>query len=75
VLAVKVRGWHSGDEKLTAIGIGPCIRHAEKSCAAVFVLEVLVRKLGTVDAFAASAIMVCEISTLLQRVRHTMAIS
>jgi hypothetical protein len=63
-----MRSGYSGDEKLTAVGVGPSVCHAEKSCAAVPVLEVLVGKLGAVDAFAASTIVIGEVSTLLTRV-------
>jgi hypothetical protein len=68
VLAVKVGRWYSRDEKLAAVGVGTSIRHAEQPCADVLVLEILVSKLGAVDALAASSVVVGEVATLSARV-------
>ncbi len=73
MLAVEVGSGHGSNEKLTAVGVGSCIRHAEKPCAAVPVLEAFVGKLGAVDALTTGAIMVCEVSTLVQRIRMAAA--
>ena len=64
VFAVKVRSWDSGDKELAAVGVRARVGHAELSCAAVLVLEVLVGKLGAVDALAARAVVVGEVAAL-----------
>ena len=49
VAAIKMRGLHSGDEELTAVGILTSIGHGEKPRALVFELEVLVLELLAID--------------------------
>ena len=64
VFAVKVRSWDSGDKELAAVGVRARVGHAHHPGARVFVLEVLVRKLGAVDALAARAVVVGEVAAL-----------
>jgi hypothetical protein len=64
VLAVKVRGWNSCDEKLAAVSVGARVGHAEQPGADVLVLEVFVSEFGTVDALAPGAVVVGEVAAL-----------
>jgi len=69
VLAIKPRGDDSGDEELTAVGVGTSIGHGKKSGLAVLQFEVLISKLGTIDGFTTSTIATSEITTLKHELR------
>ena len=64
VLAVEVRGRHSGDEELTAVGVGTRIGHGQKTRSVMLQLEVLISKLRPVDALSASPITSSKVSAL-----------
>ncbi len=49
---------------LTAVRVRACVGHAELARLGMAELEVLIRKLVSVDGFTASAITLSEISTL-----------
>ena len=51
-------------DDLAAVGIGPSIRHGQKSGRIVLQLEVLVCKLFAVDALAAGSVMVGKVAAL-----------
>ena len=42
VFVVQVRGWHSGDEELAAIGVRPGVGHTQQAWLIMFELEVFV---------------------------------
>ena len=63
-------GWHSpggldgADEELTSVGVGTSVGHAQYTGLGVLEHEVLISKLGSVDALASSSIVVGEVTTL-----------
>ena len=64
VPAVEPAGDDGGDEELAAVGVLASVGHGEDSGACVTELEVLISKLGAIDGLAASAVAICEITTL-----------
>lgn len=64
VAAVEPGSGHSSDEELRAVRVGASVRHREETGAGVAHLEVLVGKLGTVNALAASTVASSEVTTL-----------
>jgi len=68
MLVVQPAGLHSGNEELTAIGVGPSISHGHNTRASVLQLEVLISELAAIDGLATSAIVVGEVSTLAHEV-------
>lgn len=68
VLVVEPAGLHSGNEELTAVGVGTSIGHGHDTRSGVLELEVFVSELATVDGLATSAIVVGEVTTLAHEV-------
>ena len=65
-----------GDEELRSVGVGAGVGHGEQPGGVMLHNEVLVIKLGTVDALSACAIKILKISTLKQWfIRELMKIS
>mmetsp|Transcript_53880 Transcript_53880/g.109830 ORF Transcript_53880/g.109830 Transcript_53880/m.109830 type:complete len:254 (+) Transcript_53880:116-877(+) len=64
VLAIEPGSGDGGDEELGAVGVGACVCHGQLSGLHVRELEVLVLKLGSVDALAAPAVSTGEVAAL-----------
>lgn len=69
MLPIQPRGLHCAQEELGTIGVRTSIGHGQDSRASVPQLEVLVRKLLTVDGPATSSIASSEVTTLTHEVR------
>jgi len=68
VLAIQPCGLYGGQEELGAVGVGASISHGQVSGSGVLQLEVLITELLTIDGFAASAVVVGEVSSLTHEV-------
>jgi len=64
VLAVEPFGLDGGDEELRSVRVLASVGHREPAWAVVLELKVLVSKLGTIDASAASAIAIGKVTSL-----------
>ena len=61
---------YSGDEELRTVGVGTSIGHGQQTRTGVLQLEVFIRELLAVNAFASSTISVGEVTTLNHEVRN-----
>jgi len=68
VLAIEPAGDDSGDEELTAVGVGTSVGHGKKSGLGVTHLEVLILELVAIDGLTTSAVATSEITTLKHEV-------
>lgn len=69
VLAIQEWRGYGGDEKLTSIGIGPAVSHAEQARSIMLQVEVLVGELvGAIDGGRAGAVAIDEVATLTHEV-------
>jgi hypothetical protein len=68
VLAIQPRGSNQGDEELRPVGVSTSIGHAKKTRGVVLDGEVLIVKLVTVDALAASTITTGKVTSLTHEV-------
>mmetsp|Transcript_23541 Transcript_23541/g.47740 ORF Transcript_23541/g.47740 Transcript_23541/m.47740 type:complete len:211 (-) Transcript_23541:702-1334(-) len=64
MLPIQVRRVLRRDEELTAVGARAGVGHGKEARSRVLHLEVLVRKLLSVDGLAAGAVALCEVSAL-----------
>jgi hypothetical protein len=64
VLSVQPRSVNGANEKLTSVGTGARVGHAQDSSALVLEVKVFVIKLVSVDALSAGTVVVGEITTL-----------
>jgi len=68
VLAVQPRGLGGAQEELGTVGVGSGVGHGQDAGSGVLQLEVFVGELGSVDGFAASAVVVGKIAALAHEV-------
>mmetsp|Transcript_18531 Transcript_18531/g.28673 ORF Transcript_18531/g.28673 Transcript_18531/m.28673 type:complete len:221 (-) Transcript_18531:776-1438(-) len=68
VLIVKMRRILAGNEKLTAIGSGSSICHAQLACFGMLDDKILVGKFLAVNRFTSRAISVCKVSSLNHKI-------
>jgi hypothetical protein len=73
VLLVQMGSGDGRDEELRAIGPWSCVRHAQQKRLAMQLLKVLVFEFLAVDALAARAIALCEVTIIA--VSHVLSIS
>lgn len=64
MLLVQMWRWHSGDEELASVGARSGVGHGEEEWLLMQFLEVFVLELLAIDALAACAIALGEVSTL-----------
>ena len=64
VLPVEPGRGHRAQEELRAVRVGPGVRHGQDPRARVRQVEILVRKLGTVDGLAPRSVSAREVTAL-----------
>lgn len=69
MLAIQPFCFTGADEELGSVGVGSSVGHRQDSRSGVLQLEVLIRKLQSIDRFAPSSIVVSEVSSLAHEVR------
>lgn len=69
MLAIEMRGVHSGDEELGSVGAGSSVGHGEKADSVVTKLKVFVGELCAVDGLTTTARALGEVTALEHEVR------
>lgn len=68
VFVVQPGGLNGTDEELRTVGVGSSIGHGQDTGAGVLQGEVFISELVAIDGFTASAVVICEITTLTHEV-------